>query len=389
MPASGHAHQVLEIERVIHRLTAFKLKVLASADKARVAADAGFTDTNAWAARQSHTSRATAAREVTLATDLDSGYDATAAALDEGLLSPDHAAVIVQAAQQLPDGCSEDQRAAVEASLVEKARRFDPDQLRRLARRAIEAIEPDQARVAAHENDLVATEEEITRSRSGLSLHDNGDGTTSGHFTVPSTAAAFLRKILESMTAPRRMGVSTGSPNVSGAEGQATWDWNHRRGLAFTELLEHLPTEHLHTRTAATVVVTVDHTVLTGALKTARLDTGETLSAGEARRLACGAGILPAVLDGRSVALDLGRENRLFSEAQRIAIGLKHDTCAADGCQRAFAWCELHHRQPWSTGGKTDLTDAIPLCHWHHHRIHDHTYRHTRSPDGSIRFRRR
>ena len=41
--------------------------------------------------------------------------------------------------------------------------------------------------------------------RHRLSLHDNGDGTTSGHFTVPTTAAAFLRKILDSMTAPRRM----------------------------------------------------------------------------------------------------------------------------------------------------------------------------------------
>jgi hypothetical protein len=136
-------------------------------------------------------------------------------------------------------------------------------------------------------------------------------------------------------------------------------------------------------------VVTIDHTVLTGALKTARLDTGETISAGEARRIACGAGILPAVLGGRSVALNLGRESRLFSEAQRIAVGLTHDTCAADGCQKPFAWCELHHREPWSHGGRTDLRDAIPLCHWHHQRIHDHAYAHTRMPDGSLRFHRR
>jgi hypothetical protein len=172
-------------------------------------------------------------------------------------------------------------------------------------------------------------------------------------------------------------------------EGGEGFDWKHRRGLAFAQLLEHLPTDHLHTKTAATVVVTIDHTVLTGALKTARLDTGEQISAGEARRLACGAGILPAVLGGRSVALDLGRESRLFSEAQRIAVGLRYDTCAADGCQKPFAWTELHHRQPWSHGGRTNLADAIPLCHWHHQRIHDHTYDHQTLPDGSIRFHRR
>ena len=87
-PVTGHAGRVAEIDRAIHRLTAYKLKVLAAADRARVAADAGFTDTNAWAARQTRTSRATAARDVALATDLETGHDATAAALDAGLLSP-------------------------------------------------------------------------------------------------------------------------------------------------------------------------------------------------------------------------------------------------------------------------------------------------------------
>jgi hypothetical protein len=167
------------------------------------------------------------------------------------------------------------------------------------------------------------------------------------------------------------------------------FDWRHRRGLAFAELLEHLPTDHLHTRTAATVVVTIDHTVLTGALQAARLDTGDQLSAGEARRLACGAAILPAVLDSRSVALDLGRESRLFSRHQALALGLRHDTCAAEGCERPYAWCELHHRQPWATGGRTDLVDAVPLCHHHHQRIHDDTYHHRTLPDGSLRFSRR
>ena len=69
---------------------------------------------------------------------------------------------------------------------MEKAQRFDPDQLRRVARRAIETIEPDQEVVDAHENDLVATEEEAARAKTSLTLHDNGDGTTTGHFTVPT-----------------------------------------------------------------------------------------------------------------------------------------------------------------------------------------------------------
>ena len=237
----------------------------------------------------------------------------------------------------------------------------------------------------AHENELVRTEEQAAQDKCSLTLHDNGDGTTTGHFTVPALAASILGKVIDAMTAPRRMR----EPGSARRTPDRSFDWRHRRGLAFAELLEHLPTDHLHPKTAATVIVTIDHTVLTGALKAARLDTGETLSAGEARRLACGAAILPAVLGTKSVALDLGGSTRLFSEHQRLAAGLRHDTCAATGCERPYAWCELHHRQPWAKGGRTDLANAIPLCHQHHQWIHDDTYHHRQLPDGSLRFSRR
>ena len=131
------------------------------------------------------------------------------------------------------------------------------------------------------------------------------------------------------------------------------------------------------------MVVTIDHTVLAGALKAAHLDTDQTLSAGEARRLACTAGILPAVLGTKSVALDLGHATRLFSESQRLAKGLEHATCAATGCERPYAWCELHHRQPWSQGGRTDLANAIPLCHQHHQWIHDTGFNHQPCPTAA------
>ncbi|OPZ76259.1 MAG: hypothetical protein BWY79_01701 [Actinobacteria bacterium ADurb.Bin444] len=163
----------------------------------------------------------------------------------------------------------------------------------------------------------------------------------------------------------------------------------HARGLAFIELLEHLPTDHLHTATAATVVVNIDHQALINQLKTAGVDTGTLLSAGEARRLACNAGIIPMVLAGTSVPLDLGRTKRLFTQAHRIAISRTHQTCAAHGCERPIAWCELHHKNPWQHGGKTDLANAVPLCGHHHRTIHDQRYQHRQRPDGQISFTRR
>ncbi len=328
------------MERAIRRLEAYKLRLVAEADKTGTAVDAGFSGTEAWVSKTTTVSRTTAAREVALAKDLQSGHDATATALGRRTPLPGPCGRDREGRARLALGVSDTQRQVVEAALVEQAKRYDPDQLRRVAKRALEAVEPDQVAVDAHENELLRTEEEAARAKTRLSFHDNEDGTVTGHFTVPALAASILQKVIDSMTAPRRM------------RERSDADWAHRRGLAFAELLEHLPTEHLHPKTAATIVVTIDHTVLQGALKAAHLDTGATITAGEARRLACSAGIIPAVLNGKSVALDLGRENRLFSEAQRLAAGLRHDHCTADGCERPYAWCELHHHRPWSQGGK-------------------------------------
>jgi hypothetical protein len=238
----------------------------------------------------------------------------------------------------------------------------------------------------------VEDEETRARAKTRLTLHDNRDGTVTGHFTIPTLQGHLLGKILQTMTAPRRGRLGASAAQAGPTQARAAspeTDWAHARGTAFCELLEHLPTDHLHPRTAATIVVTLDEETMRGRLAAAGLDTGESISAGQARRLACNAGLIPAVLNGRSQVLDLGRLKRLFTDPQRLAVGITHQTCAADGCERPYAWCELHHRQPWNHLGNTDLKDAIPLCHFHHQRIHDHHYQHREQPDGTIRFSRR
>ena len=384
--AGGLADLLCSIDRPEAGLAALRSRVLVAAERSRAAAGAGAASTGQWAARLSNTDQAAAHRQVLLAQGLERRV-ATRAALAAGDIRPEHAAVIVQADRQLPRSVTPEQRALVEETLVEKAQHLPPSQLRRAARRSLEAIENDLAVVDAHENDLVREREESARSKVRLTLHDNEDGTVTGHFTVPVMQGDLLRKVLQSMTAPRRARLGASHAQVGDAGERR--DPAVARGQAFCELLEHLPTDHLHSRTAATLVVTLDLEVLEGALKVAGLDTNEVLSAGEARRLACTSGLVPVVLGGRSVPLDLGREARLFNEAQRTALGLRFRSCAADGCERPFAWCELHHEVPWSEGGRTDLERAIPLCQFHHQRIHDPAYGHTRQPGGGLRFYQR
>ena len=184
-----------------------------------------------------------------------------------------------------------------------------------------------------------------------MTLHDDGDGTWAGRFVLPDLHAHLLRTVLEHLSSPRRLGRGRAGQRVVDESVPCDLNWSERLGAA-------------------------------------RLDSGTEISAGEARRLACGAGLIPAGLGGASVPLDLGRESRLPTKAQRAAWSAIHDTCAAEGCRRPFAWTEIHHPIPWSHGGRTDLDNAIPLCGWHHRRAHDPDYQHTTLPTGEVRYRR-
>jgi hypothetical protein len=165
----------------------------------------------------------------------------------------------------------------------------------------------------------------------------------------------------------------------------------HRLGAALCEYLETRPEDTVPTTggVAAAVVVTMDLATLTGGLAAASLDTGDRISAGEARRLACRAGIIPAVLGGPSTVLDLGRRRRLHTTPMRIAMTLRDRGCTAHGCDAAPAHCHAHHDRPWSRGGETSLANGRLLCPTHHRRIHDPRYHHRLDKHGQVRFTRR
>ena len=127
---------------------------------------------------------------------------------------------------------------------------------------------------------------------------------------------------------------------------------------------------------------------LLGGLEAAQLDTGGEISPGAARRLACEAGIIPAVLGGRSQVLDLGRKRRFHTEAQRIAKTIEAGGCQVEGCDWPPGMCHLHHPVRWADGGHTN-SDAIMICPHHHARAHDHRYQMTRLPTGKYGFNRR
>jgi hypothetical protein len=89
------------------------------------------------------------------------------------------------------------------------------------------------------------------------------------------------------------------------------------------------------------------------------------------RRLACDAEIIPVVLGGEGVPLDVGRSKRLATVHQRRALRAVHETCAVPECAVAFKHCEPHHIDYWENGGVTSLDNLVPLCSRHHHAAHE------------------
>jgi len=124
----------------------------------------------------------------------------------------------------------------------------------------------------------------------------------------------------------------------------------------------------------AEIVVHVDLETLKSGLHaggTCRTALGADLPVETVRRLACEAEILPVVLDGRSVPIDVGRSKRLATVHQRRALEAVHPTCAIPDCEVIFDHCNVHHIEYWENGGATDLNNMVPLCSRHHHAAHE------------------
>ncbi|WP_374927961.1 DUF222 domain-containing protein [Kytococcus sedentarius] len=358
----------------------------------------------------------------------------TAAAWDAGLITRDHALIITRALDDLPEGLTAEQRHTVEVDLVGKAQQMNPTRLGKAAKRALEALDLPVEEVDAHHNELVHAEETAAWDAASFWMKDNRDGTWFGQFTLPALQAQMLKKALDSMTSPRRHtkgggtpGAATGAAATGATAGNGAafgptgsqaataggaWTGDVRfdrelrdqqRGQALAELIDHLPTDHLHPKINTILLVTTDLETLRG--QTDRVgvtDTGDDVSAAQVRRLASNAALIPIVMNGASVPLDLGRKRRSFTESQKAALATKYDSCAEEDCDRPFAWCEIHHADPWRPvyapdgtllhpgGGKTDLSNGIPLCGRHHRQMDDPRLKHTITTDAegraTIRF---
>jgi hypothetical protein len=383
MTADEAGDVLVLLTQVRSQLDALQMRVLRHAETVGTGSYVGATATSWWASA-TRTTRAEAHRSSHLAAAIER-YDDVASALASGELRTDQARVVVEAVDGLPADVEGWVPAAATQFLLDHAADHDAKALRVLGRRVLEVVDP--AAADAEEARRLEGEEWDARAAASFTMADDGHGRSHGRFTIPTLHADILRKHLMAIVFPGRLAASSADTATAGRTLT-----RHRMGQAFLDYIESRPAGSVPSAggVPATVVVTMDLETLLGGLEAASLDTGSRISAGEARRIACRAGIIPLVLGGPSVVLDAGRKRRFHAEPQRIAMGVRDGGCTAAGCDAPPAFCHAHHDEiPWSRNGGTSVEKGRLLCPKHHRLIHDASFQHSLDKHGQVLFSRR
>jgi len=376
---SGTADLLTDLARAQSRFAELQARVLSHAETVAVHERSAAPSVAVWLANATTTTKRDAVRQTRFAAAL-SRYDELQRALAAGDLNLEQAQVVARALDELPDDLDAGVRREAEVELVRLALVHDAKALRILGRRILDVVAPEVGE--AWEAEKLAEEEREAYRTASFRMRDQGDGRTRGSFTIPTLAAEMLQKVLIAYGSPHR---DDRAATDERTPSRSRW------GRAFVELVERLDPRALPRSGGvnAAVVVTMTTATLGGALASATLDTGSRLSAGTARRLACTAGVLPAVLGGSSEVLDLGRSRRFFSRPQRVAMILRDGCCTAVGCDAPPGMCDSHHEDLWSHDGTTDLGRGRLLCGHHHRRAHDPAYETRVVERNQVEFHRR
>jgi hypothetical protein len=284
----------------------------------------------------------------------------TEAAFDDGQINDAHASAIVTALATLP----EQLRDAVEPHLVERAKTHPPEEIAGLVDELLDALGLDKDSDARRERRYAQRGLDVART-----LH----GTRSVAGTLSPEVGEHLEQAL----------ALAGPPAGTEDKRSARQRQHDALGVIVAAYLASHGTPSF-TGAPRTVIVTIDLDTLEGRLRDAwvTMPSGAVISADTARRLACDARIVPAVLGSTSEVLDIGQADSEFTVAIRRAAYLRDGgRCAFPGCRNRVT--ELHHIIWRSNRGPTSLDNAAWLCQYHHWLAHDGHWTLRRQPDGS------
>ena len=351
------------LEKVRRRLESIDHPIVAEVDARGMAGERGCASTIAMLGRLLRISRREASTRIRAARqlaphraltgeELPPTYPVLAAAQAEGAISTEQGQIIACTIEKLPAKVRDEHRDSLEEILTAEARRFTPEELRLIARKTADCLDPDGT---LHE----AKEREDNRY---LNLRQRGDGSAHGSFELTAECAEALQSVLDNLAAPNPETDSVKDPRTAG---------QRRHDGLYEALLMVLRSEQLPT--GGGVTTTMVFTMSAGQLLTgeglATTGHGATVPVQQALNLLSESRILPVELDDGGAIKGYGTIRRLFTERQRLAMFGRDKGCSFPGCTVPAAWAEAHHVVPFAEDPRTCVDQGCLLCHFHHQLV--------------------
>ncbi|OYO25178.1 HNH endonuclease [Enemella dayhoffiae] len=312
--------------------------------------------------RQHRHSSREARRIVKQATTLFGRFSLIAEAACAGLLSDSQVRGILTGLQNLPDTLSAAELDRAQELMVGFAADFAPDDLRKLSLHVCQTIDPDGT--DAHEAARLEAERLQAEKNRRLSLAPDHHGSYLLAGKLPLADGEELAALLKAHeSALWRAATETDAipPTRPQMRADALMILVRRAAKVGDA------PRNGGDRPRISVLVSLE-TLRTG-LGTAQVSCGEQLSATELRRLACDADILPIVMNGKGVPMEVGTPHRLVTPEIRAALVARDKGCVFPGCTHPPEDSEAHHIQPWWAYGPTKLWNLVLLCPHHHRQV--------------------
>jgi hypothetical protein len=271
------------------------------------------------------------------------------------------------------------------AQLIVEADGIEVEELARRARQVRDALDP------------IGTEERHARRFASRSFRTwtDADGGRHGRIDFDDEGAAFWDAVIASALRPRRGGPRFMTAEERQAAADLIADTRTNEQLAYDLVTDVFRAGALASASdvfgvrqpGVRLVVVRDavgprdafgRLLATGHLE----DGGDALPGSVIDRALCDVGSVQVTVDSRGNPLDVGREERLFTPRQKLALAVRDGGCMWPGCRVPASYCEAHHSEEWSEGGRTDIDAGLLLCRFHHMLLHNAGWRILREGRG-------
>lgn len=270
--------------------------------------------------------------------------------------------------------------------LIVEARTMPAEELHRRARQVRDTL------------DTAGAEERFAKrfARRSFRTWVDGDGVRHGRFVYDDEMGAWVQAILDAALRPRRGGPRFVDAAEQAAADALSKDPRTNEQLAYDVMMDVLRAGALAdaktvfgARQPGVRVVTVKDAAgprdaFGRMLGVGHVeDRGDPLPPSVVEKAVCQTGIVDVTVDSCGNPLDVGREQRLFTPKQRIALTVRDGGCVFPGCTVPASYCEAHHCDHWWEHlGNTDIDRGVLLCRFHHLLLHNQGWRITRDRHG-------